>query len=102
MTGGLNPSIFGQKWRRPEAETHENARLQSDVPKQGRLVPIVRELALGAAPLAPGAQDRTTGMLFRVRVLGGSRVGVLCDRFEVFFCCFHLLFYWNIIGFVET
>jgi len=52
--------------------------------------------------LVPGAQDRTTGTLFRVRVLGGSRVRVWCDRFEVFFCCFHSLFYWNTIGFVET
>ncbi|AES99880.1 transmembrane protein, putative [Medicago truncatula] len=57
---------------------------------------------LGAAPLAPGAHDRTTGTLFRVRVLGGGRAGVLGDRFEVFFCCFHLLFYWNTFGFVGT
>ena len=62
----------------------------------------LRELALGAAPLAPGAQDRTTGTLFRVRVRGGSRVGVLCDRFEVCFCCFYLLSNWNKLGFIET
>jgi hypothetical protein len=35
-------------------------------------------------------------------VLVGSRVGARGDRLKVYFYCFQSLYYWNMIGFVET
>jgi len=109
MNGGLNPSILGENGEDPwpkHAKTRVVGALRlsqgAGLPlpegwrlRQGARRPLVRELA-------PGALDRTTRLLFRVWVLRGSHVGVRCDRFEVFFCCFHTLFYSNTIGFVET
>jgi hypothetical protein len=85
--------VLGRKWRKPAAETRENASYRALRLNKGARHPQVRELALGPLLLASGAPDRTTFALFCVRVLGGSRVGARSDRFEVFFCCFHLFFY---------
>jgi hypothetical protein len=77
------------------SRTCENAQSGALRLSKGARRPQVSEPALGALLLAPGAPDRTTFALSRIRVLGASRVGVRGDRFEVFFCCFYLLFYWN-------
>jgi hypothetical protein len=105
MFGALQGQIgrvLGRKWRKPAAEITENAEFAALRLTKGARRPQVRELALGALPLAPGAPDRTTFALFCVRVLGGSRVGVRSDRFGVFLYCFHLLFYWNILDFIKN
>jgi hypothetical protein len=94
--------VLGRKWRKPAAGTRENAEFAALRLNKGARRPQVREPALGALPLAPGAPDRTTFALFCARVLGGSRVGVRSDRFEVFFHCFYLSFYWNKFGFIKS
>jgi hypothetical protein len=94
--------VLGRKWRKPAAGTRENAEFAALRLNKGARRPQVREPALGAPTLAPGAPDRTTFALFCARVLGGSRVGVRSDRFEVFFHCFHLFYNWNKLGFMKS
>jgi hypothetical protein len=94
--------VLGRKWRKPAAEITENAEFAALRLNKGARRPKSERPALGALPLAPGAPDRTTFALFCARVLGGSRVGVRGDRFEVFFDCFHLFFNWNKLGFMKS
>jgi len=58
-------------------------------PEEGLWAPTSRRLGLGAALQASGALSRTTVTLFRDRVLGGRRVGVLYTCLNMFFFCFH-------------
>jgi hypothetical protein len=96
------PQIIFDNWGFQIFDFGAKMALRSAAPELGRQAPIVKELALGAAPLAPGTQNRATCLLHRVRVLGGSSVGTHDDCLKVYFYCFQSLFYENMIDFVET
>ena len=94
--------VLGRKWRKPAAGTRENAEFAALRLNKGARRPKSERPALGAHSLAPGAPDRATFVLFCARVLGASRVGVRCDRVDVYFYCFHLFYNWNHLDLVKT
>jgi hypothetical protein len=89
----------GENPRPEHAKTQKFAALCLN---KGARRPEVRELALGAHLLAPGAPDSAIFELFCARVLGASPVGVRCDRVETYFRCFHIFYNWNKHDFIKT
>jgi hypothetical protein len=91
--------VLGRKCHEPAAETRRFAALRLT---KGARRPKSERPALGAHSLAPGAPDRATFELFCARVLGASRMGVRCDRVDVYFYCFHLFYNWNHLDLVKS